>query len=351
MSLHVDDLKFAGNDRFQKVTEKIQRRFKIGSAQQTEFIHCGIHFKQLEDFSVTLDQQHYIELIKPIYFQKQQHLDWPISDQEISQLRSLLGALTWVATATRPDILVDVSELSGKVRQATYGDVKRANKLLRYLTNTADQRIHYRKIYGPQRVITFADAAFQNRENLASQEGHLIGIAEEIRDGEELIRRCDIALISWKSKVLRRVTRSTFSSELLSQSTAFDGAIWISNILQELNDKHFHVDLKTDCMSLVDSMRSLRLQHTEKRLSGLVMLLREAIQNGDVRSIQHVPTSLMIADGMTKSHPKLKQDILACMKGEIALPTNRDSIYMAKRKKENSTGVKWTNDANSTNQY
>ena len=56
-----------------------------------------------------------------------------LNDQEQKQYKSLTGKLLWAAEITRPDISFDVRELSTKNQNATYKDVRQANKTLERL--------------------------------------------------------------------------------------------------------------------------------------------------------------------------------------------------------------------------
>jgi hypothetical protein len=48
------------------------------------------------------------------------------------------------------------------------------------------------------------------------------------------------------------------------------------------------------------------VQVLEKRLTNELWALREALKHKEIRSMAHVPTELMIADGLTKDTPKLR---------------------------------------------
>ena len=71
----------------------------------------------------------------------------------------------------------------------------------------------------------------------------------------------------------------------------------------------------TDCKDVIDHLRSLRNTCTEKRLEKEVHLLRESVLSGEVTSWQHVPSELMMADGLTKDYYKLKREVVQSMRG------------------------------------
>jgi hypothetical protein len=94
--------------------------------------------------------------------------------------------------------------------------------LLRYLQGTASQRLVFRKLQGPVRVLANADSAFQNLSNARSQAGHIIMIAEEaptgkqnavqtqIAKGECWTKEIGVTVISWKSSRHRRIVGNTY---------------------------------------------------------------------------------------------------------------------------------------------
>ena len=82
------------------------------------------------------------------------------------------------------------------------------------------------------------------------------------------------------------------------------------------------IDLRTDCENLVASTKSLRIQATEKRLYGEIWALREALESSEIRTFKHVPTVLMVADGLTKIQPKLRFKLLSAIGGQVSVPAN-----------------------------
>ena len=142
------------------------------------------------------------------------------------------------------------------------------------------------------------------------------------------MRDVSAAVLSWKSSRHRRVVRSTFSAELLASTNLFDSASWFASLFAEVTTgvrtgHQFPIDLRTDCENLVASTKSLRIQATEKRLYGEIWALREALESSEIRTFQHVPTALMIADGLTKIQPKLRFKLLSAMSGKVSVSVSK----------------------------
>ncbi len=70
-------------------------------------------------------------------------------------------------------------------------------------------------------------------------------------------------------------------------------------------------------------MHSLSISVKEKRLTSDICALREALANGDIDEITHVPTKSMVADGLTKTNATLKDNIVFVMNGFLNESTNK----------------------------
>ena len=140
-------------------------------------------------------------------------------------------------------------------------------------------------------------------------------------------------MLSWQSRAIRRVACSTLAAEVISSTSAFDRASWLRSLHDEVmtskaNAFRTPLDMKTDCQSLVSHVKSMRNQPTEKRLCGDIFAIREAIITGELRSVQHIPTANMLADGLTKNHPNLRQAIIDACKGHVVMPESGERVTM-----------------------
>ena len=96
------------------------------------FTNTGLNLRQLEDFSIQLEQNSYIDGIEPVSISKQQSRmrNENLNPDELKRFRSLIGQLSWIAGQTGPDIAFDTYELSSCAKNATVQDLLRANKVL-----------------------------------------------------------------------------------------------------------------------------------------------------------------------------------------------------------------------------
>jgi hypothetical protein len=127
----------------------------------------------------------------------------------------------------------------------------------------------------------------------------------------------------WASKGIKRVTRSTFSSELIAALDAVDEAISISTLLSEITTGMTSAELChdiihfSDCMSLIKQLDSLSPQATEKRCLVDLFALREIINELPVKSL-FTNTFYQVADCLTKGGRQ--EDLVAIIRdGAVAV--------------------------------
>ena len=334
ISTTVDDLLYCGDGTFTERFSQIKKRFHIGSHMQNRFVHCGIEFRTEKDGSVHMSQREYIRQVEYVEIEdaRAKELNSQLNATEKSQLRVILGALLWIATSTRSDICVDVSQLAGHLSSPTIANILAANKLLRYLKGSDTIELVYKHLGPNVRILAFSDSAFQNMPHSRSQGGQFIAFACE-KDAADNANKTttSVAAVFWQSQRLRRVVKSTLSAEVLSLSSTLDQAFWIRGLYNEIltgSSGSFQtpIDMKTDCESLVGHVKSLRNHPTEKRLCGDINMIREAITTGEIRSLQHIPTEYMVADGLTKVFHRLRKALTTAQEGSLELPEDGNAV-------------------------
>lgn len=255
----------------------------IGKAQTDTFHHVGIEIHRRDEGTVTLSQQQYIRATagspKGIRGNAK-----PTRDDAI---RSLIGALMWIACISRPDIASEVSMLAAETPM-DWQTAKKANKCLRYLQVSNDVALSYSQLSKKRCIVVYADAAFQNLPSHRSLGGCMVGLMDHPDSfNQHTSSTVPIQLIAWKSNAIRRVTKSTFAAELLNQTTMLDYAIWIQQLYEAMSGVRLDVILLTDCQNVRDHVHSLRNMPTEKRMASEVALLREALDMGELQPSTH----------------------------------------------------------------
>ena len=106
-------------------------KFTFGKVQSSKFKYTGLNIDQKPDGTIYIDQNDYIQSLQPIIIDKPSDKSEKWTKKMFKEYRALTGQLSWAAEMTRPDLSFDARELSTKNKQATYGDILKANKVLK----------------------------------------------------------------------------------------------------------------------------------------------------------------------------------------------------------------------------
>ena len=296
--MHVDDFLWGGTKLFEKeVICKIRSHFKVGEQNNLAFKYIGINMKQNLSEDVKLDQNAYVESIKPIPIAAARAMkkDEYCNKVEFDQYRGLVGQLGWLCTNSRPDISFDVLELSCKNSQPKIEDIIQANKCLRKV-GTTESSIKFPDLGNLQNseLVVYTDASHGNLPDGVGSTGGFIVFLKGEND------RC--CPLYWESKRIRRVVRSTIAAETLAATEGIDMAIYLSNILSQIiyNGKPncIPVTLYVDNKSLFENVHSTK-NVSEKRLRIDIAVMKELVDEKKLK-IKWVESKNQIADVLTK---------------------------------------------------
>ena len=111
--------------------EAIRQQFKWGDWEHQKFVKCGILVEQHSDFFHHAPRKN-VENLKYINLRacRKKDKQSPTDDVEKTQLRALLGGISWHAQQVAPHFSVEVGLLLSEVNQCTIDTVCRANHLL-----------------------------------------------------------------------------------------------------------------------------------------------------------------------------------------------------------------------------
>ena len=296
MVVHVDDFFWSGSDKFyNSVIVQLKNVFKISKENHEVFKYIGINIKR-EKSDLFVDQKSYIDSIQPIATGaiSSQTRNETVDDPKIlKSFRGLVGQLSWASGITRPDGSFNACYLSSAQSRLTVKEISEANKAVRDLKNNQYQLRYPKLELQSLKIVVHSDASYANLPNGSSQGGFVVFLADDLG-------RC--APITWGSKKIRRVVRSTLAAETLSAVDAMDSAYLVSKILHELlaqkEDREIKMEMYTDNRSLYDAINTLNLT-SDKHLRVDIAALREMHDNGDV-SFRWVESSYQLADVLTK---------------------------------------------------
>ena len=134
ISGHVDDFLFSGDEddaAWRGIIQSIKERFKWGDWDKDVFVQCGVQVTR-QPGQFRLSQPNYVEGIPeiPLNSSRRKQEKEETTPHEKSQLRGLLGALSWHAQQVAPHLSADVSLMLSAVSKSRVSLINRANRLL-----------------------------------------------------------------------------------------------------------------------------------------------------------------------------------------------------------------------------
>ena len=205
--------------------------------------------------------------------------------------RSLLGAILYANTCSRPDISFAVSSLGSHCSAPKQMHWNALVELLKYINDTQDIAITYGgpPIDGSSRnqVSVFADANFSKHIDIAkSRSGYVL-----FMNG---------GAIAWKSCLQRRIAMSTTESELYAMYDAVEQALWFREFLGVLGFPQETTVCNEDNSGLIDWITNNSSASRMKSIPAEYYRLRE--DAAEKRCVfVHVTTDKQRADLFTKA--------------------------------------------------
>ena len=272
---HVDDFNFAGTKEWEEqVMGAIRSKFKISTENERAYMYLGLNINQ-SDEGISMDQKHYINKLQEVAVKRGRLNTDLLTQDEKSTLRSLSGQMLWVTNQTRPDVAFDTCMMSNVGKNPIVKQLKEANKAIRKLKNSNSIKINIPNLgeLDKLRVIVHGDASHAALPDGSSQ-GALIVFVSGNRH---------MVPVLWKSKKLRRVTKSPLASEILAVGEASDAGVLLSKTIMEAYklSKPPAVICYTDSKSLIENLKS---SNTVEDMSVRVEIarLREMVNLGRV---------------------------------------------------------------------
>jgi hypothetical protein len=294
--VHVDDLFWAGTDDFQKlVVDAIYGEFSVGSSNSGSFKYIGVNIEQHGDH-IRLSQHDYISSLEEIELsgQRASHRSSDLGKCESEQYQVLTGQLLWLAAQTRPDVAFDVCELSTHCHNAKIENILRANKVVKKVKKTPFYLIYPSLDNIAQLTIEcYCDASFGNLEGGGSQGSYVVFLVDH---------RGSRSVVSWQSRKVRRVVKSTLAAETLALLDGAEASILVSSLVTEilcLGSAQPIVKCFVDNRSLVEAVYSTKVIE-DKHLRINMAVLRDMLAREDLHSVTWVESACQLANALTK---------------------------------------------------
>ena len=223
----------------------------------------------------------------------------PSTPEDIDAMRSIpylqaVGALMYLAVATRPDISYSVGVLARFNKNPGLQHWKAVKHLLRYLKGTLDLKLTYAPTPSSDSLFTtYSDADLGgNPDNGRSTGGYVV--------------KMGTGAISWSSRLQSIVALSTTEAEFVASTSAGQEILWLRNLFHELgytvpSASPLFIDNHSALSVAKNPEHHGRMKHLDLRF----YWLRDEVEKGTI-SVAHVCTDLMPADIMTKALGRVK---------------------------------------------
>lgn len=344
LGTHVDDLLWCGIKEMDDIMQKVQQHYNFRLTSSHEFKFCGRIIKQ-DSTGITINCPSVLDRVKAIYIdpkrRKMRGLD--ATPSEVSQLRSVVGSLSWYSRVCRPDLSFQVNQLQAVQQRARVEDLVSANRLLHFALETKERGIFYASgvmDFDDAMILSINDASHaasydinNNGEPMGhrSQSGRILALVRKdfIKTGDEVIH-----MLQWTSTVIKRVCRSTLQAETLSMQLGSEESEHLRQLLYVMKNLAKSDRSKenliaamdgttvmwcTDCRSLSDHLVNPGVSEvSDKRLAIDLTSLRQdlwrvpgesvgnptytdALPEGRSTLCSWISTKTMAADGLTKA--------------------------------------------------
>ena len=161
---------------YEHLLDEVKQSFVWGSDwEKDDFIFVGRHIKRQDDGGYTLDQAHYVADILKTRIDKdpeERLMDHP---ELVTEFRSGIGSLQWLAGTTRGDLSSYVSMLQKKHNELKVADLIEVNKVLKYTKATATSHIRiYPMVPEESFFVAYGDSGWANAPHGKSQGGYVV---------------------------------------------------------------------------------------------------------------------------------------------------------------------------------
>ena len=318
LGVHVDDVVSSGDgDFYRERVRRLRSVFPFGSwkhAVDESVTFCGCEVTQNLNGSLDVKQERFALGLNEVNMsrERKQQEESVATDEEKKQMKGLLGGLAWRANQTAPWLSATTSILQGHTQAARVKDVLLANKLCRLQRAQASVGLHFSNEIQEPVIITFSDASHANRADGSSQGGNLTVLTDrKILNGEQ----APFSVLTWHSKKLKRIARSSTCAEVQACSNAYDDLEYIKQMYCEIQNEK-GINTKTadaliaemdsavivDAKNLYDAVTrvtSAGLQLEEKRLCLEVLHMKERAKNINA-PMKWVDSDQQFANDLTK---------------------------------------------------
>ena len=296
--IHVDDILLFANDTSMLNEEKklIGSKFKIDDMGEVKYILGMLIKRNRERGKMTISQPKYLEgILKRFGMEQCKPVSTPLEpgkhfqelpDDEnptnINEYQKLIGCLTYVATATRPDLASAVGILSKYMSRPSDEHWKGAKRVLRYIKGTINYGLVFDGRSTRCSLIGYLDADWANDvDTRRSTSGYVFQI--------------NGSTVSWSSKRQSCVTRSSTEAEYVALSHATQEVVWLRRLLNDIGEKQDQPSvMNEDNQGAIELSKNPRFHNRTKHIDVAYHFTREKVNDKSI-DVKYCSTDQMLA--------------------------------------------------------
>ena len=244
LAMYVDDMIPVSNDINFLNAEKASlcKRFEIIDQGEAHFILGMSIRRDRKNQTLSIGQPSHIEsILKRFGMESCKHIStlleagkkFQISEDDepfnVQVYQQAVGRITYLSTATRPDIAVAVNSLSKYMSSPCKNHWVGVKHVLRYLKGTLNFGLRF----------SFND---KNPEMLGFSDADWAGDVDTRRSTSGYVFQIGNSTVSWSSKMQATVAKSTTEAEYIALRQATQEAVWLRRLLFDLR---YSTDLPT----------------------------------------------------------------------------------------------------------
>jgi hypothetical protein len=319
----IDDMTFASKSKseIQKVKDELSTHFKLHDLGPASWL-LGVKIERdRRNRTLHLSQRQYIlDLLQRFDLTDINPVGTPLdpsirlstsmapqTPEEIAEMEGVpyinaVGALNYLAIATRPDISYTVGVLARFTNNPGMQHWKAVKHLFRYLKGTLDYKLTYSPSPSTELFTTFSDADHAgNPDNGRSTSGYLVKVGT--------------GAISWRSRLQTLVALSTTEAEFIAAVSAGQEILFLRNLFKAFGYKIDEPStLFIDNNSAISVAKNPEHHGRMKHLDLRFYWLRDEVEKKKIQ-VKHVDTNNMAADILTKALGRVKVGEMVKMLG------------------------------------
>ena len=269
--VHVDDVLYSGTTEFHdKVISVLKKNYVIGRVEEELFTFTGWSLKQ-DAKGIILTQDHYLGQIDQEKFSAIEKISGPDSEhlnQEFQQLfRSLVGALQWIVSISRPDKAYYSVSLAAKLGKANLGDLRSGWKQLSAMIKDPIQiKFNALQDFDSCHLQIFCDSSWAKMDGCETVIANISFMVDKLGNAN---------VLDWAARKLDIPEGSPLSAESRAALEAYEKVPWLRSLTSDMFDVgQIPAHIITDSKSLKDAINTSTVVKDKKAMVTICTLRR-----------------------------------------------------------------------------